>query len=187
MADFKDIAAGIQSIATSVGILVAGGWALFTFWGLGTAQKAHLDIAESEQRLLEQPILSMEIKWDVFGRSDGPNKQVGARVIFKNDGKRGVDVTQISLRIKSATGTKVITIKPNSIEENGELNEITERLLRPGQSRSMAFITEPLPPGLYLVQARAVYSGFKIEGGAFYKSDDEPIDAVEQIVATVSP
>jgi hypothetical protein len=39
MGDFKDLAAGIQSIVTSIGIIVGGSWALFTFWNLGTAHK----------------------------------------------------------------------------------------------------------------------------------------------------
>ena len=61
MADFKDTAAGIQSIITSIAIIVGGGWALFTFWDLGTRYKAQLDIAESEQRLIEQPVLNIDI------------------------------------------------------------------------------------------------------------------------------
>jgi hypothetical protein len=187
MADFKDTAAGIQSIITSIAIIVGGGWALFTFWDLGTRYKAQLDIAESEQRLIEQPVLNIDIRWDVFLNSNGPNKQVGIRVIFRNDGKRGVSIEKIRLQFKAVGGTKATTIEPVSLEDDGEVKEILMRLLRPGQSRSLAFITKPLAPGPYLVQARTIYTGFKIEGGALVASDDEPIDALEQIAAVVPP
>jgi hypothetical protein len=64
--DFSKIASGIQSIVTTIGIVIGGVWVLYTFWDLGSAEKAKLDIANAEQELANQqqePVLSISLKW----------------------------------------------------------------------------------------------------------------------------
>jgi hypothetical protein len=37
---FKNVAAGLQSVVTLLGICIGGVWILYTFWALGAGQKA---------------------------------------------------------------------------------------------------------------------------------------------------
>ena len=61
---FAKISAGIQSIVTALGIVVGGGWVLYTFGELGAVQKSRAEIAALEHQAIQEPVLLVDIKVD---------------------------------------------------------------------------------------------------------------------------
>jgi hypothetical protein len=54
---FAKWASAAQSIVTSIGIIAGGLWVLFPFWNLRLMHRSRAEIAEIEQRAVEQPVL----------------------------------------------------------------------------------------------------------------------------------
>lgn len=186
MTEFKDVAEGIQSIITSIGIVVAGGWALFTFRDLGARQKARLDIAESEQRLIEQPVLNIEISIEILNQAGCDEQKTIAKVLLRNDGRRGVAIYDLSLQLLSIGGNNSRSMKAIIVNNDGDLVEFERRFLRPGQFRTLVFDLDPVPSGLHIVQVNLTYDGFVLNEGDIVYSNDVPIYSFEQAIINVS-
>jgi len=195
MADYESfakLASGIQSIFTVLGMIVGGIWVLFTFWNLGATQRSRAEIAEIEQRSLEQPVLSIDIIWGTFSEYADRKRAVSLRGIFKNDGKRAVVFEDVAVDIfrlsesGSPISTELIHLKAQTFDDGqGKLTDMPFRILRTGQGRSVAFLVPPLVPGCYFVQLRTVYTGAVIRDGELYRSNDKQINAIEQKIVSV--
>jgi hypothetical protein len=63
---FHHVMSGIQALVTSLGLLVGGGWAAWTFWGLGRIKHAQAEIRElelnNEKLKLEQQRAELELR-----------------------------------------------------------------------------------------------------------------------------
>src|SRR5690242_14465012 len=91
---FSKVAGGIQSLVTAAGIVIAGIWALYTFADLGSAEKARLDIAYTQQQLSnqqQQPVLSVAFKWSKAAAPINARYAVTVGVFLKNDGQMALD------------------------------------------------------------------------------------------------
>jgi hypothetical protein len=186
---FNKVASGFQSIATAIGIVAAGAWALYTFWGQHVLQRANLEIQKIEQDSLEQPILRSTIS--PTGLTDNGYPSAIA-VTLKNDGKRALqfEKTTISLVPIPKNGAPQ-TDKPQLIRlpakliDEGKFSDAPERILRSGQERNLAFVLPKLDAGTYFVELRTIYYGMEIAAGKFKRSKDDEIDAIDQAILSI--
>lgn len=189
---FSKFASGAQSIVMSVAVLAAGVWAYFTFWELGSAQKASADlekaraeIAEIDQRIAEQLVLSIDLKSDVFGEISDGKRPVSITATLRNDGKQPLQFTNTVLRItkllddSSDIDPEAIKfhIEPKYLNDKGELDVMPRRefigkprLLDVSMVRHISFLVPPLSPGRYLVQIESEFQGTKYTNGTWVDS-----------------
>jgi hypothetical protein len=190
--DFDKYMSGVQHMVTAIGIMVAGGWVLFTFWGQHVIQKANLDVATAEtqikkleQEAFQQPVLSVTIS---PGAIAGDSELSSITAQFRNDGKlalRYEDVVLVVKQIYDESGNaqnsgKPITITAQTLNDQNEFTEFSPRVLRSGQERSSAFILPKLSRGVYFVELKVKYSGMDIIDGRFINTAGDAIYAVEQ-------
>jgi hypothetical protein len=196
---FAKVASAIQGIATAIGIVVGGGWVLFTFRELGTTEKARSELAEldlkqraTEEELAQlQPILAMDLKWEVVESASNDRRFISFHAKMKNDGKKPLQFKNASIlisRLLPDSGELDPNVKPTRVaakwlNTDGSISE-SERVLRSGQARTIAFLT-PLIPGNYLAQLETDYQGMELEDGKFRLSSGEEIMAIEQRIVNV--
>jgi hypothetical protein len=189
---FSKWTSGIQACVASIGIIVAGTWVVFTFWSLRATSKARAEIADLEQRAVEQPILSIELKPMVLEEVKG-QRFISVAATLRNDGKRAVQFESAML-LTTKLGTKagemtsdgpVTRTEARFLSEDGTLAASPARLLRAGQARTIAFYVSVAPGATYLVQLHTIYSGLSLDKGDFVPSSDVPIEAFEQAIIDV--
>jgi hypothetical protein len=86
---FAQSASAAQSIVTSIGIIAGGLWVLFTFWNLRLMHRSRAEIAEIEQRAVEQPVLSLAIQSETTEAVIGEKRfiSLGALLRMTADGR----------------------------------------------------------------------------------------------------
>jgi hypothetical protein len=187
---FNKVASGIQSIATAIGIVAAGGWAMFTFNGQHLIQRANLEIQKIEHDSLEQPILRSTIS--PTGLTDGGYPSA-ITVTLKNDGKRALQFENTTISLvpipkngAPQTDKPQLTRLPGQlIGDEGKFSNAPGRILRSGQDRNLAFILPKLDAGTYFVELRTIYFGMEIVDGKFIRSKDEEIDSIDQAILSI--
>jgi hypothetical protein len=189
---FSKLASGIQSIVTATGIIVGGAWVLFTFWDLGVAERSRAEIAEIDQRSVEQPVLSVDIKWATFGETVDKKHLVSFTAIFKNVGKRAVEFGDTEAKIIPLSESGIpnmdasLNVKPLIFDYNKQkLVDAANRALRSGQARTVAFFLPSFMPGMYFIQLRSTYGGLILKNGNLERSSDQLIEAIEQSIVNV--
>jgi len=198
---FNKFAAGLQSIITTLGIIVGGAWVLFTFQYLSTAEKSRAELAaldlrqRADQEALaeRQPILAIDLKWETAGIVANGKRSISLHAKLQNDGKRPVQFRELEVlisRLLPQSGEPDPDVKPlrlgaKLLENDGTLADPPARILRSGQARTIAFLMPALTPGSYVVQLNVIYGGMVLNDGTFQRSSDEEISAIEQHVVNV--
>jgi len=101
-----EITTSIQSLVTTIAILVGGAWVLFTFWDLKSYRKASSEIAEIEQRATfeawasKQAMVSLKLKNQVLGKAENGKSSVSFEGVVQNNGKRSFQIVETSLMIE---------------------------------------------------------------------------------------
>ena len=191
--DFSKVGAGVQSFVTAFALAIGGIWVLFTFWKLRSINKARAELAELEQRTLEQPVLNAQLTASVIEQTVSARRLISLTVTLRNDGKRGLRLEDYfaqaaALSIdKDTLASKGPAVKTcASVIGQGKLTTLTgARILRSGQARSMIFLFPAEASGPYLVEFHATYTGMKLVDGVFVDSSDEYIEAIEQLAMNV--
>lgn len=186
---FSKVAAGIQSIVTTTGLIIAGVWVVYTFWALGATNKARAEIAALEQAAFEQPILQITVTSAAPIAEQAPHKpRLDLAIRFENTGKRAVEFEPPKLRARQiepgaeepAAETINVTATVGVLADGGEVQAMPSRVLRAGQVRTMIISAQVARPGSYFVQIETNYHGLKLVDGAFRISNDQMIQALEQ-------
>jgi hypothetical protein len=128
---FTKFASGTQNIVTSLGIIIGGLWVMFTFWHLRAAQKSRAEIAEIEQRSVEQPVLAIDIKWEPLGEAGNGKCFISLRAIVRNDGKRALYFSYTGLQISKLSeksgepepDVPILRLKPQILDNEDKLSE----------------------------------------------------------------
>jgi hypothetical protein len=191
---FKDIAAGVQSIVIALGLLVGGGWTLYTFRTLGSAQKASAELLAIERD--QQPGFQLDIDADVKQPDATGPYELLIRLEIRNAGKRSVSldfsdpsVLVGKLKFVESAGAK-LDGQPQKlsvfyISEQG-LGPQEERYLRSGDVRHLAYVCYVSTPGLYLIQAQVPYAAVDPDRESHGDLHDRAILALEQRTVSVS-
>jgi hypothetical protein len=191
----KNEAAAIQSIVTALGIVLGGAWALFSFWALGATARARAEIAKFEKDAAQQAVLEMEIQSTKIGATSAAGtRRIAVSAKFKNDGQRALSFCMPDWVIeKIDTDAKPAAIKENAWHGNTRVLEIDQmsvcqewRVLRAGQTRTIAFFLTVPSPGQYMRQVNSLYAGTDLKIGLPDPAPDEPaIMALEQAALDV--
>jgi len=190
---FAQWASAAQSIVTSIGIVAGGLWVLFTFWNLRLMHRSRAEIAEIEQRAVEQPVLSLAIQSDTTEAVIGEKRFISVCASLRNDGRRALEFWAAVLYVcrlseesgQLDTGAPIFGAQAQILNDKGKLELMSSRILRQGQARTVAFLVPPVVPGRYLLQLHASYRGLILKNGDFEDSPDLPIQGVEQVVINV--
>jgi hypothetical protein len=199
--DIDLYASATQHLVTAAGIVVAGAWVLYTFWGQHVIQRANLDLALAEtnvkkldQDAFQQPILSISI---TVAPATETGDVVAVSAAFGNDGKLALKFQDSSLilrQVYDAAGSAVprktvFKVPATTLDESGRPVALPPRILRAGQKRNVVFLTQKLNNGAYFMQISATYWGMDILDGEFMESGGDGIRAVEQacLVIPFSP
>jgi hypothetical protein len=202
--DLDKYLSALQHFVTVAAILLGGLWALYTFWGQRTLQRANLDVAKSqgeikssdaqlkklEQETIQQPILSMAILEGVTTEDGYPVSMIA---VVRNDGKLAMDFDHTTLSLKRVLDHKredvahpeLIQIDATWLVSDGYSERMDHRVLRAGVERRLAFVMPKLAAGTYFIELRSEYGGMQIVKGRFERSSDARIDAIEQSVLRV--
>lgn len=135
---FKDLASGIQSLIVSFAVLAGGGWTLYTFRSLASAQKARAELSEIERQ--QQPALGMAIDAQVSTVTQNGSYELVLNLELRNDGRENIsfDVSEpIHIaKLKIEPGKQPVLEGPSwSLESlfisNEELAQQGTRYFRP--------------------------------------------------------
>jgi hypothetical protein len=172
---FEKIASGIQSVVTTIGIVVAGWWAYHTFGSVGSVQKADLEIATLKQTAARQPVLQIDIQATPAASASAmpTQRRLQVAVKLKNDGNTSLmfsppelEVAAISISIQ---GKEPVPnwqrYNAKWINADGGFDAMPERLLGAGQTRTVAFLVEVPARGTYLLQVTSSYSAGEFREG----------------------
>lgn len=191
--EFKDIAAGVQSLAIAAGVAIGGVWTLFTFRSLRMAQKARAELLQLERA--QEPGFQMSIKARALSQASSGAYTVVIELELKNPSKRTIvlDLSEppISLAHLECNGqtepviagspihSSAVTVEADGLEKQ----EI--RFLRTGDVRNTIHVCSVPKPGLYLVQAKVTYGegSLKLDGDDI--ANESAIQAMEQTVVHV--
>lgn len=160
---FSKIPSAMQSIATTLGIIVGGVWVGVTFWALGTVQRSRGEMAQVDQMLAQQPVLQIDLHWDTFGETQGSKRYVALKASFHNNGKREIAFKGTKLCIVRQVGgageynTNKTCFDPLWLDESGAFSKMQTRFFDPEQVRSIALLLPPLEPGNYFLQVESKY------------------------------
>ncbi|WP_148282298.1 hypothetical protein [Corallococcus coralloides] len=192
---FKNVANGIQSLVFAVGAVVTAGWAIFTFTALGSQNKAAAEQLELEQRIRQEPMLQIELSMQQ-SPALVEDQLLRISAVLRNEGKRTlaiglmdgpltmvrVDVTGGHMKVLSSP----LNMQNIKIESNGQLTSIEQRILRPGQSRTIPFAVRVSEPGDYLIQFSGAYAGVELRAGDVVDTKDVTIEGLAQIFVHVA-
>ena len=187
---FKNISAGFQSIVTAVAVGIAGLWVVFSFVTLKSAQKAAAEVASLELAVKQEPVLQIALTTSSPATGASGPRRILFHAQLKNDGKRVLEFTPPSLHIVQVdTGSGVteplIKVTAEIIDSGGKRVQMPSRVLRSGQSRTIAYSALLPSSGDYLVQLESEYHGMDNIEGMLVLSDDVPIQANEQQIFSV--
>jgi len=159
--DFKDISAGLQSLAIVLAALLGGGWALFQFFSLGAIEVARLELEKRKKELLQRGVIVVELVTESF-EVEG-SYFLHLVVTMRNIGS-GVEIADWSQAILYATRfhkpdeATLAPIGPKLSAWQGESLIGTMMRLVPGFSTSESFLI-PIPQaGVYFIDFRIAVS-----------------------------
>lgn len=191
--DFKGIADGIQSLVLALGVIVGGGWTLYTFRNLGTAQKARAELLAIERS--QEPGFQLTIKTETINPEGDGSYTLLIQLELKNPSRRTVvldmsfpSVTVAHLDVEGKTKLTIDgkPIQIDSIAISGKsLRKQGRRFLRAGDVRNTVYACTVPEPGLYLVQAQVLYGSANLKLNAQEAPDEHAVLAVEQSIVNV--
>jgi hypothetical protein len=191
---FKNVADGVQSLVLAIGLIVGAVWTLYTFRHLASAQKASAELTEIERR--QQPGFAIAIDTKCSTKRLDGAYELFISLELRNDGRQNIrlDLSEPSIslaKVRPENGGVAPVLEGNSwslspilIETEG-LSRQTERYLRVGDSRHLAFVTLVPSAGTYLLQAQVPYRPVDFKDGEFLESKGPTIRAIEQQIASV--
>jgi hypothetical protein len=156
---FKNVAAGVQSLVLSVGLIVGGVWSA---WVLGGVARSQIELAKLRRDLEGTIALEISIDTRVLDATEGQSRDLVVEVSVKNPGTNYVylDLREPALQVQrvrfhpesglSAASDPIAThYYGPSIRPYQGLNLVA------GASRVISFYLRVPSPGLYMVTFRS--------------------------------
>jgi hypothetical protein len=153
--EFKDLTAGLQSIAIVVATFLGGGWGLYQFFSLRAREKAKLELRKIEQELVRQSVLEVDLVTETFD-IDGIY-YLHVRVVMQNIGNTFeiVDWAKASMfarRFYKANENEPLAADPMLLAYREPSMEIKEMRLMPGTTTSTSFLIPVPQVGVYYLE-----------------------------------
>lgn len=153
--EFKDIAAGLQSIAITAATILGGGWALFQFFSLRSLEKAKLELEKAQRELLQRGIIIIELRTNPM--EDKGLLLVHVVVSIRNvgNGFEIADWTKASLhakKVEEVVGGQVGFSDQRYVGQRSFSIDIQQMRLMPGYFTKESFLIPVPGPGIYYVE-----------------------------------
>lgn len=156
--DFKNLAAGIQSLLVGLGFLIGGAWALFRFFSLKEVKKAKVELEKAKRDLQERGHLRLEMQATQMLSNDYAEKYINVSLKISNVGNRTEVIRWLDSKFSAA---------PVRRGTNGEVQfeeqiwaqvhslhmEMQWSTIDPGISETLAFLIPVESYGVYYLQA----------------------------------
>ena len=156
--DFKNLAAGIQSLLVGLAVLIGGGWALFRFFSLREVKKATAELEKMKRDLQQRGHLQIEMKASQIFSSDYIEKYINVSLLISNVGNRSEVIRWLDSKFSAS---------PVSRGVNGEVKlgepiwaqvysqhfKLEASTIDPGTSESYALLIPVGSDGVYLLEA----------------------------------
>lgn len=157
---FKDLAAGLESLIIAAGVVIGGLWARFQFRALKSMELANANLAQEIKRLREAGTLTITINVSQLPVADSPLYFILAEIVLANTGNRSESIdwsqsTVVATRILTdsqgvlAWGPQYV----HTVDTNGL--DMSSSVIRPGQAKTVPFILPVQQPGLYSIRLQA--------------------------------
>lgn len=168
---FKDVASGVQSIVFTLSIVVVGAWTIYTFDALNARDRAQAELTETQQRIRELGIVTVELSAQAERLPSNEDYYVRVTATIKNLGNRAM---RLDLGERVVAATKVVhdgdtyrAVGPISRSglitfidvDQSAIGALAYTLLDSEESQSLEFWLLVDGPGLYLVEFRALTTG----------------------------
>lgn len=180
--DFRNIAQGLQAILLSIGALLAGGWAVYTFRTLLSVQKAKAELSRLEaefektstdllrikKEIENRPSLDVEITPSILGSHGSGEFYINNRINIKNTGNTPefIDWRKSIIRaslVKGVDGDEILT--------GGVLRGVIGRIgsslygvhLWPGEKSSEESMISIEEHGVYMISVSILVSSSAFE------------------------
>jgi len=98
--EFANLAAGIQSIVISLGLLTAGVWALFRFRAFRETEKAKVELDKLRREIVERGVIKISLNPSIV-KSD-THKYIKLDMVLENVGNRTEVIDWTNAKIKLA-------------------------------------------------------------------------------------
>lgn len=193
---FSKLTAGMQSVITTIGLIVGGAWVAYTFWALSSINKSRAEVTALEQAASAQPVIQMTISSITnsgLPRVKSPRINISVRI--ENIG-RAFQYTPLRLTAKLMMPQKLqpspsvsdpINAVARILTPDGRLIQSPQRRLRNGQFRTVVYSVPVRQPGMYLVQIDTRLFQMELENGDFRPAKGIPVDAFEQALVNRGP
>lgn len=165
--EFKDLTAGLQSIAIVVATFLGGGWGLYQFFSLRALEKSKLELTKMARELNQQGVLETDLVTETFD-VDGIY-YLHVRVVMRNIGNKFEIVDwakagMVARKFYKANENELAATEQQLLAWRAPSVVIKEWRVMPGATASESFLI-PIPQaGVYYVEfsiqvSQAVRSG----------------------------
>jgi hypothetical protein len=156
--DFKNLAAGIQSLLVGVAVLIAGAWTLFRFFSLKEVNKAKAELEKAKRELQQRGQLRVEMRATQIFSSDRAEKYINVSLIVTNLGNRTEVIRWRDSRFSAALVSKGAD---GALHFGDEIHAHVHSLhvaleastIDPGVSDTYAFLISVESEGVYFVES----------------------------------
>jgi hypothetical protein len=169
--DIKNYAAALQSAIISIGILIGGGWAMFTFLKLKSIDKASAELEKVRRDLARRGMLEERMTAVFIRASDGTGSYIQVRIELKNVGT-GVEVirwresgVQAARVLYGPLGAPVLEEASPGFHLRID-HEIIFQAIAPGATEGVSFLVPIGRNGTYLIDATILASPAEVEATA---------------------
>ena len=159
--DFRNVAAGIQSLFVVIAIAAGGVWALIRFRALNTVEKARAELEKTKQELHPRGVVNVEINLSQLNCPAGGGSFISVALKLTNVGTKAEVVDWI----KSTVNAMQVGHKNGKLDALGELHgnlirtaSIASSTLMPGESIGQTYVICVKRDGIYLVDVRLAAS-----------------------------
>ena len=156
--DFKNLAAGIQSVSVALAVLIGGAWALFRFFSLKEVKKATTELEKTKRELQQRGHLQIEMQATQMFSSVCAEKYINVSLKVSNVGNRTEVIRWLDSKLGAAPvrmGTsgevqlgEQIRVQVHSIHRDRDASTID-----PGIPQTFAFLIPVETHGVYFIQS----------------------------------
>lgn len=170
--EFATLAKAVQSILTPIALVVAAGWAIYTFSALGQITRSRADLQKTQEEIQNfqreariGPVVEISITTSQHTRPDEPYAYVSAVVEIENKGS-------VNTRLVHRANKKPFSVFAVDFEDDGSLKYECQAaypvilstapsmispstIVRAGGSEKIPFFFRVSSPGVYLLIFRA--------------------------------
>ena len=156
---FKNVAAGVQSIAVTLAVIIGGVWTLYTFSALGTKSRA-------EAELFQQAVLAIKVEARQESLKAEQGRFIAAIATVENKGNRNtfLDFRELKpFRVLPVVFDDAGRGEPNPLAAIEVTAPVTYVTVRRGAVESFPMFVRVPKPGLYVVEFKAPLSPEEIK------------------------